>query len=98
MYNLHNFIHFPEEYFLKKPGFLLNLLPTLLKNLFSIILNSLELSHLSKSESFDNNYAKFMYIGIILMLKILLPGNAEERKILEEALFRSCILPKLHIS
>jgi hypothetical protein len=58
----------------------------------------LELSHLSKSESFDNNYAKFMYIGIILMLKILLPGNAEERKILEEALFRSCILPKLHIS
>ena len=86
MYNLHDFIHFFEEYFLKKPGFLLNLLPTLLKNLFSIILNSLELSHLSKTETFDNNYAKFMYIGMMLMLKILLSGNAEERKILEEAL------------
>ena len=86
MYNSHDFIHFSEEYFLKKPGFLLNLLPKLLKNLFSITLNSLELSHLSKTETFDNNYAKFMYIGMMLMLKILLSGNAEERKILEEAL------------
>ena len=86
MYNLHDFIHFFEEYFLKKPGFLINILPKLLKNLFSIIQFSLELSHLLKMESFDNNYAKFMYIGMMLMLKILLYGNAEERKILEEAL------------
>ena len=76
MYNLHDFIHFSKEYFLKKPGFLLNILPKLLKNLFSIIQISLELSHLLKTETFDNNYAKFMYIGIILMLKILLYGNA----------------------
>jgi hypothetical protein len=89
MYILHDFIHFSEEYFLKKPGFLLNILPKLLKNLFSISLNPLELSHLSKSESFDNNYAKFMYIGMILMLKILLSGNAEERKVLEKALLLS---------
>ena len=62
MYNLHDFIHFSEEYFLKKLGFLVNILPKLLKNLFSIIQFSLELSHLLKIESFDNNYAKFMYI------------------------------------
>ena len=68
MYNLHDFIHFSEEYFLKKPGFLLNILPKLLKNLFSIIQVSLELSHLLKTESFDNNYAEFMYIGIMFIL------------------------------
>ena len=68
MYNLHDFIHFFEEYFLKKPGFLINILPKLLKNLFSIIQFSLELSHLLKMESFDNNYAGFMYIGMMFML------------------------------
>ena len=66
MYNLHDFIHFSKEYFLKKPGFLLNILPKLLKNLFSIIQISLELSYLLKTETFDNNYAEFMYIGIML--------------------------------
>ena len=68
MYNLHDFIHFSEEYFLKKPGVLLNILPKLLKNLFSIIQVSLELSHLLKIETFDNNYAEFMYIGIMFIL------------------------------
>ena len=72
MYNLHDFIHFSEEYFLKKPGVLLNILSKLLKNLFSIIQISLELSHLLKAESFDNNYAEFMHIGMMFMLKILL--------------------------
>jgi hypothetical protein len=72
LYNLHDFIHFSEEYFLKKPGFLLNILPKLLKNLFSIIQISLKLPHLLKTESFDNNYAGFMYIGMMFMLKILL--------------------------
>ena len=68
MYNLHDYMHFFEKYFLKKPGFLINILPKLLKNLFSIIQFSLELSHLLKMESFDNNYAGFMYIGMMFML------------------------------
>ena len=63
MYNLHDFIHFIEESFLKKHGFLINLLSKLLKNLFSIIRIPLELSHLLKSKTFDNNYAVFMHIG-----------------------------------
>ena len=81
MYNLHDFIHFFEEYFLKKPGVLLNILSKLLKNLFSIIQISLELSHLLKTKTFDNNYAKFMYIGMMFMLNILLSGSSRERKI-----------------
>jgi len=43
---------------------------------------------LLKTETFDNNYAEYMYIGMMSMLKILLSGSAEERKILEEALLR----------
>ena len=34
MYNLHDFIQFFENYFLKKPRVLLNKLPTLQKNFF----------------------------------------------------------------
>ena len=34
MYNLHDFIQFFENYFLKKPEVLINKLPFLLKNFF----------------------------------------------------------------
>ena len=37
MYNLHDFMQFFENYFLKKPRVLLNKLPTLLKKTFSEI-------------------------------------------------------------